>query len=161
MPRLVVVAGDPVKGTDTHQVTGFTASGSDYAGNGKYAYAGAMTDDLSGLVRIDGKAVALTTSASSLDPEEDAIGGGHHAASGEAFTPATPKPAPKTLKIVDTIGPGTPGDNAGSAFVAVNSTPVLLDGDPVDTCGSNKGDGNSTVTVTVTAGARRFVAVSE
>jgi hypothetical protein len=165
---LLVVKDDPVDGTDTHHVSGKandvnTGSPVDWSGTGSYPYAGAMTGALSDFVRIDGAPVALTTSESSLNAGETGPAGRHAGPNGSGFTPApaqtptAPIPLPPTLKIDDEIGTGVPGSGAGSGFVKAGGTPVLLDGDPIDTCDGLSATGNSTVT----AEKQAFVNVSE
>lgn len=165
---LLVVEQDPVEGTDTHNAAGTaidTGSGLavPWSGTGRYAYAGAMTGGLVGFVRIGGAMVAVTSSSSSLNVGESAPpAGGHSGPAGSALTPAStqpataPTPTPTTLVITDTIGTGTPGAAAGSAFVTVAGDPVLLDGDPIDTCDGAGAAGNSSVT----AGTQDFVTAS-
>ena len=72
---LIVVSGDPVTGTDTHNLTGQatdTSTGSPvpWVGTGSLTYTGSMTSGLSSFVRVGGAAVAVTTSSSALDPGE-------------------------------------------------------------------------------------------
>lgn len=150
---LLVVGGDPVEGTDTHIVSGTGTNPGPppvtvpYAGTGRFDYVGSMTDALSDLVSIDGTAVALTSSASSLDPGQDAPpAGGHSGPAGSNFLPTSPVPEVLTLRIEDPVGTGTPNAAAGSAFITVGGTPVLLDGDPIDTCDGQGVPANSTVT---------------
>ena len=167
MPLLVVDA-DPVEGTDTHNATGSavdSASGATvtWTGTGRYSYAGSMTSQLSEFVRIDGAALAVTSSSSSLNQgEEIPPAGGHSGPAGSSITPAStqpstaPTPVTATLSITDSIGTGTPGEAAGSTFVSVGGDPVLLDGDPIDTCDGQGATGNSSVT----ASTQDFVTAS-
>jgi hypothetical protein len=61
------------------------------------------------------------------------------------------------LSITDPIGTGNPSATAGSTFVKIASTAVLLDGDKIDTC-----DGTSLLmNSTVTAEKQSFVSCSE
>ncbi|MER5473783.1 hypothetical protein ABZX90_09480 [Streptomyces sp. NPDC002935] len=148
---LIVVHGDPVQGTDTHKVTGTLPDGSPYTGKGSFTYTGSMTDGLSDFVRVGGHPVALASSQSSLDPGEIAPGGSHSGPKGTDFDPAGPNVL--SLSIVDTpLGTGSPAADAGSAFVTIGGTPVLLDGDPVDSCGGHS---------TVTAAGQSFVTCAE
>jgi uncharacterized Zn-binding protein involved in type VI secretion len=147
MGRPIVVKGDPVRGTDTHNVTGTTGSPPvPYTGVADYAYKGAITDATSDFVRIGGTPVALTTSRSTLDPGETAPpAGGHYGPAGSNFQPAGPNTP--TVTITDTpLGTGTPGAGAGSALLTVDGTPVLLDGDAIDTCTGVGATAGSTVT---------------
>lgn len=156
MGKLVVVENDKVEGTDQHNLTGpgTTASpppvAATYTGIGAFDYAGKMTDALSDFVKIDGKPVALKTSKSSLNPGESAPPAGKH--SGPAVkNPVPPLTAPvvatvPALQITDPIGTGNPSATAGSSFVSVASTAVLLDGDKIDTCDGLSIPMNSTVT---------------
>ncbi len=153
---LIVVDGDPVTGTDTHNLSGTatdTSSGSPvpWVGTGSFTYTGSMTTDLSDFARIGGAAVAVTTSSSTLDPGEQAPGGGHSGPSGSqlvpdpAQPPTAPTPIPPTLVITDEIGTGTPAASAGSSFVRVGGDPVLLDADAIDSCDGQGSTENSTV----------------
>jgi hypothetical protein len=164
---LLIVDGDPVEGTDTHNVAATAVDSSSgatvpWTGTGNYTYTGAMTTDLSTFVKISGSAVGLTTSASSLNLGETAPPGGHFGPSGSSFTPATSQPTtaatqtPGTETITDSIGTGNPGSDAGSDFVSVGGDPVLLDQDPIDTCDGTGAKGNSTVT----ASTQSFVTAS-
>jgi hypothetical protein len=147
MGRLAVVEGDPVRGTDTHNVTGTIGSPpAPYTGVGDYAYRGSITGGTSGFVRIGGLPVALATSSSTLDPGETAPpAGGHYGPAGGTFRPSGP--STPTLVIADTpLGTGTPGAGAGSALLTVDGTAVLLDADPVDTCSGVGATAGSSVT---------------
>lgn len=161
MGKPLVVEGDPVQGTDKHNVTATATpppTGTAYTGVGEYDYRGSMTDDLSDFVRIDGAPVAVTTSHSSLDPGEDIPPtGGHSGPTGKNYLPPTPVPIPLTVTISDPIGVGTPSASAGSRFVSVGGDPVLLDGDKIDTCDGLSIPMNSTVT----ASSQSFVSASE
>jgi len=163
MGKLIVVENDKVEGTDKHNVSGFAINPGGappeipYVGVGDFDYAGKMTDLLSDFVRVDGSPVALTASKSSLDPGEDVAPAGRH--SGPAGKNFVPPPAPildPRLTITDPIGEGNPSATAGSSFVRVGGDPVLLDGDPIDTC-----DGMSIpMSSTVTAENQDFVSAS-
>jgi hypothetical protein len=163
MAVLLVVQGDAVKGTDKHNVTGSGTIPSPpgtavYSGVADFKYTGAMREGLSDFVRIDGVAVAVTDSRSKLDPGEDAQPtGGHSGPKGANFAPPTPTPIPSTISILDLVGTGTPSASAGSGFVAIGGSPVLLDGDAIDTCDGLGAPGNSTVT----ASTQDFVSASE
>ena len=156
---LLVVEGDPVEGTDTHNITGTTGGGqAPYTGTGRYDYVGSVTGGLSDVVRIDGVAIAITSSSSSLDAGQTAPGGGHFSGSGSSFLPPGPDLPPAfPLSIIDPIGTGTPSSSAGSAFVTVDGSAVLLDGDAIDTCDGLGVPANSTVT----ASTQDFVSASE
>lgn len=154
---LIIVDGDPVTGTDTHNVSGNavdTSSGATvpWAGTGRYAYTGSMASALSGFVRIGGSAVAVSTSTSALDAGEDAgPTGGHSGPAGTQLAPGSAQPTtasvpiPASLAITDPIGTGTPGTGAGSGFVRIDGDPLLLDQDPIDTCDGAGNTGNSSV----------------
>ena len=161
MGTLLVVEGDPVKGTDKHNVAGQATAPSGtvtYKGVGDYQYAGAMRKGLSDFVRIGGTAVAVTDSRSQLDPGESAPPAGRHSGpTGSGFKPTAPTPVPTSLVITDTIGTGTPGAGAGSSFVAAAGSPVLLDGDAIDSCDGLGVTGNSTVS----SSTQNFVSASE
>lgn len=161
MAKMIVVDGDAVKGTDKHNVTGSGTSGPStvpYAGVADYDYVGKMTTKLSDFVTIGGKAVAVTTSESSLDPGESAPAAGKHAGmNGKNFMPTAPTPIAATISIIDPIGKGTPGAAAGSSFVTIAGVKVVLDGDSIDTCDGLSIPGNSTVT----SSQQDFVSCSE
>jgi uncharacterized Zn-binding protein involved in type VI secretion len=157
MGKLIVVKNDPVEGTDKHNVTGIgpnpaapppTAT---YKGIGDFDYVGKITDQLSDFVSINGKALALTTSKSSLNPGETGTGGKHFGAQGKNFVVApgsiATTPTTATLSITDQIGEGKPSANAGSTFVKIDGVAILLDGDKIDTCDGIGQLMNSTVTV--------------
>ena len=155
MAKRVIVRNDPVTGTDTHSVDGQGTDSSGapvpYHGKGTYPYDGAMTDGLSDLVTIGGAPIAVVTSASSLR-------GGHTPAAGAPFMPpVSPTPTPNTLSFTAGVGPGTPTAGAGSSFVTIAGQAVLLDGNALDTCGTEKGRGNSSVAST----QQDFVTVAE
>lgn len=163
MGTLVIVESDAVTGTDKHNVQGdATNPGAPpptipYVGIGDYSYTGSMTDSLSDFVNIDGQPVATVGSKSSLDPGEDAFGGGHHGASGSNFIPPAPSPIAPTLSITDSVGEGTPSATAGSSFASVDGEAILLDGDSIDTCDGLSVPMNSTVA----ADNQDFVSCSE
>jgi hypothetical protein len=154
--KLVVVENDKVEGTDMHNLTGPGTTTSSppvaatYKGVGSFDYAGKMTDQLSDFVKVDGKPVALKTSKSSLNPGESAPPAGKH--SGPAVknpTPPLTSPIVATvpaLSITDPVGEGKPSATAGSQFVKVGSTALLLDADKIDTCDGLSIPMNSTVT---------------
>ncbi|WP_030322606.1 hypothetical protein [Streptomyces sp. NRRL B-3229] len=167
MGHLLVVQGDPVRGTDRHHVEGEGTNPAPppatvfYAGLGDYAYKGSLTEALSTFVTVAGTPLALVSSRSGLDPGEDKPGGGHVGPSGGNFTPAAttvaPTPLPGTLRITDTpLGTGVPNSAAGNALLTVAGVRVLLDGDPVDTC-SGVGE---TAGSKVTAAGQDFVTCS-
>jgi hypothetical protein len=138
MSKLVIVENDPVRGTDTHNVTGSDTSTppNPYAGTGDFDYDGAMTDRLSDFVRIAGTAVAVVSSGSTLNTGEDVAPAGKHSGPmGSNFTPAAPAPNPVTLQITDApLGAGVPNAGAGSALLTIDGVKVLLDSDQIDTC---------------------------
>jgi len=154
MGTLIVVDGDKVEGTDKHNISG---SGTDpsipgpntFSGIADFDYKGSMTDELSDFVSIGGKALALVSSKSSLDPGEDSAGG-HSATSAKsivAIPPPTITPGTETAtSITDSIGEGTPSAGMGSTFVKAGGTAVLLDGDSIDTCDGLMIPMNSSVT---------------
>lgn len=150
MGKLVTVENDKVEGTDKHNVIGQgDASGTPvpYKGVGDFDYRGKMTDQLSDFVKIDGKAVALKSSKSSLNPGENAPPTGKHSGPmGKNFVPPTPVPIPISLSISDPVGEGNPSSSSGSSFVNVGGSGVLLDGDKIDTCDGLGVPMNSTVT---------------
>ena len=166
MGKKVVVEGDKVEGTDKHNLSGpgvnaTTSAVQDYKGVGSFDYVGSMTDALSGFVKIDGRPVALKSSRSSLNPGETAPPAGKH--SGPAVknpTPSLSTPVTATvpsLKIDDPVGEGKPSASAGSVFVKVAGTAVLLDDDKIDTCDGFSVPMNSKVT----AEKQDFVSCSE
>ena len=168
MAILIVVDGDTVEGTDKHNISGtgtLPASPSPipntpFTGIADFDYQGSMTDDLSDFVSIDGQAVALVSSKSSLDPGEDSAGG-HAALSAKNIIPmAPPTITPGTemvSAITDPIGIGTPTIGVGSTFVKIGGDAVLFDGDTIDTCDGLSIPANSTVT----AENQNFVSCSE
>ncbi|MET0622218.1 MAG: hypothetical protein ABW250_04470 [Pyrinomonadaceae bacterium] len=161
MGKLVIVRNDSVEGTDTHPVSGSGTAPNGatvaYAGAASFAYRGRVTQQLSDFVRVNGAPLAVKSSRSALNPGETAAGGGHAAASGGGFVPPSPTPIPNTLKIDAEIGEGRPSATAGSRFVSAGGSPVLLDGDPFDTCGPAAGAANSTVD----AVTQNFISCSE
>lgn len=164
MGKLIIVENDKVEGTDTHSLSGpgTTASAppmsSPYSGSGSFDYVGKMTGQLSDFVKIDGKPVALKSSKSSLNPGEDAPPSGKH--SGPMVkNPVPPLTSPivatvPMLAITGPVGTGNPGATAGSTFVKIASTAVLLDGDKMDTCGPPP------MNATVTSEKQDFVSCS-
>ena len=157
MGTLIVVEGDKVEGTDKHNVSGtgtMPASpspvpGTSFTGIADFDYKGSMTDELSDMVSIGGKAVALITSKSSLDPGEDSAGG-HAAISAKSIMPIPPPTiTPGTevvISITDSIGEGIPSSGTGSSFVKVEGDAILLDGESIDTCDGLSIPMNSSVT---------------
>src|SRR5262245_46676941 len=130
MAKLIVVEGDPVQGTDTHNVAGLGPNPAappptaPYIGTGRYQYVGKMTDSLSTFVKIGGKPVALVTSKSSLNPGETAPpAGGHSGPAGSGFVAGAGStaltPTPITLSITDPIGTGVPNAGAGSSLLTI------------------------------------------
>jgi hypothetical protein len=135
--KRVVVKGDPVDGTDTHGLSGKTASAPvvEWAGTGDYPYKGEVSNGLSEVVTVGSTPLALVTSGSTLRADgqqgHDAkLGGGN-------FQPAVPAPNPASLTFVPGtgIGDGKPSAGTGSAALTINGVKVLLDGDQFDTCG--------------------------
>lgn len=164
MAKLIVVEGDKVEGVDRHNVSGNATNPSGtpptipYVGVAEFEYAGAMTDALSDFVRIDGTAVALVSSKSSLDIGEDVpVAGKHSGPQGSNFIPPSPAPIAASLSITDPVGEGTPSATSGSGFVRVAEDAMLLDGDSIDTCDGLSIPMNSTVT----AEGQDFVSCSE
>lgn len=167
MGTLIIVEGDAVTGTDKHNVSGngtlpppppSGTPATPFTGIADFDYKGSMTDDLSDMVSIDGKAVALITSKSSLDPGEDSIGG-HAPASAGNLVPI-PLMMPNTevvTAITDSIGTGIPSAGTGSSFVKVDGDAVLFDNDNIDTCDGLSIPMNSSVT----ADNQAFVSCSE
>ena len=166
MGKLIVVRDDTVEGTDKHNVSGDATNPAappptvPYVGIGEFKYVGAVTDDLSDFVTIDSKPVALTTSKSSLNSGESTSPTGKHSGpTGSSLTPPSPAPIRATLKITDQIGNGIPSATSGSSFVTVDGTPLLLDGDAIDTCDGVVATSNANSTVT--ASGQKFVSCSE
>lgn len=147
MSKPLVVKGDPVDGTDTHNVTGSTSSNppTPFSGTGDYAYKGEVKGGVSDFVTVGGKALAVVSSTSSLRTEGTTD---HEAPAGSSFKPDSPPPSPETLTFVppDGVGTGKPSEDAGSALLTVGGVKVLLDGDAFDTCGIPGGTKSSTVT---------------
>lgn len=150
MSKLVAIGGDPVKGKDSHKVTGSTTSipPAVYTGIADFVYSGAVTEALSDLVRINGTSVALVTSRSTLDPGEALPPTGRHSGpQGTNFVPPAPAPNPLTLAVTDVpLGTGTPNSAAGSTLLTINGIKVLLDADPIDTCSGVGAVAGSSVT---------------
>ncbi|MFH7245301.1 MAG: hypothetical protein ACHWZW_20890 [Spirulina sp.] len=168
MGKKIVVQNDAVEGTDKHNVMGDATNPSPPPPSipstvwvADFDYVGKMTDGLSDFVHINGQAIALKTSKSSLNPGEDvAPTGKHSGAQGKTFVPPAPPPFPATqanLTITDPIGDGKPNLGAGSRFVSIGGTAILLDGDRIDTCDGLSVPGNSTVS----AANQDFVSCSE
>jgi hypothetical protein len=164
----VVVKGDPVRGTDTHNVMGQATNPAPPpptipyppgpVGTARFDYVGSMTERLSDLVSIDGAPVAVAGSGSTLDTGQDAAPTGKHSGpQGSVFTPPAPAPIANTITITDPVGPGTPSAGSGSAFVRIGEDAVLLDGDAIDTCDGLGAPRNSTVS----AQGQSLVAVTE
>jgi hypothetical protein len=153
MGTLIVVEGDKVEGTDKHNVSGNATPPSTppptvpYVGVAEFEYKGKMTDQLSDFVSIGGKAAAVISSKSSLNPGEDTPAGGHHGMKGSNFQPTSPTPIIPSMSITDPIGEGVPSAGTGSGFVRIGGEAVLLDGDNIDTCDGLSIPMNSTVTV--------------
>lgn len=155
MGTLIVVEGDKVEGTDKHNVSGTGTDPSipgpnSFTGFADFDYKGSMTDELSDFVNVNGKAVAVISSKSSLDPGEDSVGG-HSALSAKNIV-AVPPPVitpgtEQVISITDSIGTGVPSAGTGSGFVKIGGEAVLLDGDSIDTCDGMSIPMNSTVTV--------------
>jgi hypothetical protein len=164
MAKLITVDGDKVEGTDKHNISGtgldsVTSNPSmPYTGIADFDYKGAMTDQLSDFVGIGGKAAALVTSQSSLDPGEDSAGG-HAATSAKSVTVIAPTTVTSSVvtAITDPIGTGKPSAGMGSTFVKAGGNALLLDGDSIDTCDGLSIPMNSTVT----ASEQDFVSCSE
>jgi hypothetical protein len=156
MGKLIVVQGDRVQGTDTHNVSGMGPNPpgppAAFVGTGRYQYIGSMTDSLSTFVKVGGKPAALVTSKSSLNAGETVPPAGRHSGpAGDSFAPGSgsvPTPTSLTLSITDVIGTGMPNGAAGSALLTVSGTKVLLDGDKIDTCDGTGAKANSTVAAT-------------
>ena len=136
------------------------------AGQGSYTPDGVLQSVrpmpyVMGLAKIDGRPVALKSSRSSLNPGETAPPAGKH--SGPAVknpTPSLSTPVTATvpsLKSDDPVGEGKPSASAGSVFVKVAGTAVLLDDDKIDTCDGFSVPMNSKVT----AEKQDFVSCSE
>jgi hypothetical protein len=161
MGRLVIVENDAVRGTDSHNVSGSDTSAppNPYTGIGDFDYDGAMTERLIDFVRIDGRAVAVVTSGSTLNTGQDVAPAGKHSGpTGSNFIPAAPAPNPVTLVITDVpLGAGVPNAGAGSVLLTVNGVRVLLDADDVDTCSGVGATAGSTVTAT----SQDFVSCSD
>lgn len=165
MGILIIVEGDKVEGTDKHNVSGTGTDPSipgpnSFSGIADFDYKGSMTDELSDMVKIGGKAVALVTSKSSLDPGEDSVGG-HAPTSAKNIVPKPPPaitPGTETvIAITDSIGTGIPSSGTGSRFVNIGGNAVLFDGDSIDTCDGLSIPMNSTVT----SANQDFVSCSE
>jgi hypothetical protein len=154
MGKLVVVKGDPVSGTDTHNASGQATNPSPppptvaYTGTADFQYDGAVTGQLSDFVRIGGVPVALVTSRSTLNPGEDTAPSGKHSGpQGRNFVPTAPVPVASTMSITDTpLGTGVPNAGAGSAVLTVGGVKVLRDADKIDTCSGVGKKAGSTVT---------------
>jgi hypothetical protein len=163
--KRMIVEDDPVNGSDTHEVSGTgtdPATGTPVAGTwkGTYAYAGTITDALSDFVTIQegavARPVALVESRSSLSSTSHIPGSG----TGFLLVPPTTPPAPNPalpMSFTKTVGAGAPSTGAGSSFVTVMTKAVLLHADKIDTCGDERGSGNSAVT----SAGQSFVTVTE
>jgi uncharacterized Zn-binding protein involved in type VI secretion len=150
MAKLLVVKNDPVAGTDTHNVSGLDTTVPNplpYTGTGDYAYNGQVSGALSDFVSVDGIALAIVTSSSTLT---EAGAADHLELAGKNYQPPAPAPNPATLSFVPPtgVGDGKPAAGVGSALLTVNGTKALLDGDTFDTCGIPGGQGKATVAAT-------------
>lgn len=158
MPKPLVVKGDPVDGTDKHDVKGTFPPPPPvpptYEGKGDYAYKGEVTQDVSDFVTVGGEPLALVTSGSKLRSDGTLD---HQPMRGSSFAP--PGPLPSSLQFVPPtdVGAGQPGEKAGSGLLTVDGDRALLDGDPFDTCGIPGGKASSTVA----AKHQTFVTCSE
>ena len=166
MGTLIIVDGDKVEGTDTHNVSGpgIVKEGgapATYIGTASYEYKGKMTEDLSDFVAVDSNFVALKSSKSSLNPGEDIpVSGGHSGPMGSNFSPDATTPIVATtpvLLITEPVGVGNPSSGSGSSFVKIGGVEALLDGDSIDTCDGTSATENSNVT----AETQDFVSCSE
>ena len=156
MGKLVIVKDDKVEGKDNHNIAGAGTTTSappspcPYSGIASFDYVGKMTGQLSDFVKIDGQAVAVKTSQSSLNAGEDAPSGKHGGPQASNPIPPLASPCntpPVALSITDPVGTGKPSSAAGSSFVKIDSVAVLLDSDKLDTCdGILPVNSNSTVT---------------
>lgn len=144
MGQKIIVDGDAVTGTCTHNVKGTdSSSGSPCSGTADYTYNGKMDAQLSDFVTIAGQAVALINSQSHLNPGET---GSNHLASASTINPPTPSTCViESFVGLSNIGVGQPHSSAGSTFVTVGGTAVLLDSDKMDTCGNQTNSGGSSV----------------
>lgn len=154
MAKALIVHKDPVSGKDSHKVTGSgtTPNGTTVSSTwtGSWDYKGTVTEALADWVTIREAPVAVDNSGSTLSS-------GHEPDEGAPYQPQSPVPTTSSLDFDGTVGPGTPSTGAGSTFVTVEGRHVLLDGDTFDTCGSEKGTKNSTVS----ADGQAFVTASE
>ena len=167
MGKLVIVKDDKVEGKDKHNIAGGGTTTSPppvacpYKGIATFDYVGKMTGQLSDFVKVDGQAVAVKTSTSSLNPGEDAPSGKHGGPQASNPTPPIASPCnvpPVAVSITDPVGTGKPSSSAGSSFVKIDNAAVLLDGDKIDTCdGIVPTNSNSTVT----SEKQAFVSCSE
>jgi hypothetical protein len=146
--KLVVVKGDPVTGTDKHNVTATIMNTGDYTGVGDFTYNGSVTNQVSDFVQIAGTPVALVTSHSTLNPGEDVPPTGKHTGpQGKNFVPELPPSNVASAVIKDTpLGTGVPNAGAGSALLTVGGVKVLLNADKIDTCSGVDAKADSTVT---------------
>jgi hypothetical protein len=152
MSKLVIVQGDMVTGKDKHKVAGthnVVGVETPNIWDGEYTYSGAVAAGLSDFVRVGGLPLALTTSRSTLQTP-------HVAASPTNLAQLVPKPTLLSAFTLSPDGKGAPGAGTGSSFVRAGGAPVLLDGDGFNTCGAEKGAGNSSVA----AGGQDFVRCS-
>ncbi|MBZ0288219.1 MAG: hypothetical protein K8I30_11440 [Anaerolineae bacterium] len=139
MAKKVIVQNDVVSGTCKHAYAGQDASSAPCNGTGDYSYSGKMDAQLSDFVTIGGKPMALKTSQSHLPSGDPA----HLATAATVKNPASCTPASFTTLL--TVGLGKPNSAAGSTFVTVGGTAVLLDSDKMDTCGEETNNGASSV----------------
>jgi hypothetical protein len=163
MGKLVVVKGDPVTGTDTHNVSGTYNDPKatttpppvlPYKGTGDYTYNGAVIEQLSDFVSVGAVPVALVNSQSKLNANEDSTGQ-HVVSKSPNFVPLLPVPVAQmlSLEIDDApLGTGVPEASAGSSLLTIGGVKVLLDANEIDACNT------STKTNTkVTASGQSFV----
>ena len=82
------------------------------------------------LLRIENRYISVAPTSESAAPA-----GRHSGPQGKSLMPSAPNtPVAISLSITDPVGEGKPSATSGSTFVKVDSKPVLLDGDKIDTC---------------------------
>ena len=154
MGRALIVENDPVRGTDTHNVSGSNTNAppDPYTGTGDYDYDGAMTERLIDFVtdRRDERSPWSPAGARCSTRTRTAAGGeGTQARRAATSRRRRRRRTPRRWSITDApLGTGVPNAGAGSTLLTVDGVQVLLDGDDIDTCSGVGAPAGSTVTAT-------------
>ncbi|RMD99110.1 MAG: hypothetical protein D6814_06185 [Calditrichaeota bacterium] len=172
MAKLIVVENDVVSGVDKHSVYGTNnSSGSPVMAQFSYDFSGKVVEKSGGndFVTIAGK-IVITKGNNECPQMVDHMMANDKGTDPVTFETWSSSNAPAGFGFV--VGgaplPNEPDNNgennsdAGSSFVTIEGAPVILDGDPFDTCNavgtSNSGRAKNS---TVEASNQDFVTVSE